>query len=223
MTTRPAVFSPQSFPFVGRQRELAALQARLTAACAGHGGLALIVGEAGIGKTALARAFAVEARAQGATILWGACLEGDWQPSYGPWVEALGTRARTLGAAGLGRELSTGAVPLARLLPEVGALLPGTPPAVDLRPDKERFRLYEAVTRWLLTIARDGPVVLVLDDLHWADRDALWLFRHVARAAGEAVLLIVATYRDPDLDFDRGGPLADVLAMLRREIDYTRL
>src|SRR5262249_46883584 len=139
---RAGVLSPQSSPFVGRERELAALRAQLAEACAGRGGLALIVGEAGIGKTALARAFATAARVEGRTVLGGACLEGDWQPPYGPWVEALGARARAIGAAGLGRELGTGAVPLARLLPEVGALLPGTPPAADLRPDEERFRLY---------------------------------------------------------------------------------
>src|SRR5262245_40353940 len=102
---QPAVRRSSPSRFIGRDGELALLRARLVEARAGRGGLALVVGEAGIGKTALARAFAAESRDAGAAVLWGACSEGDWQPPYGPWVEALGARARAVGGAGLRREL----------------------------------------------------------------------------------------------------------------------
>src|SRR5262245_9920965 len=85
-----------SASLVGRDREFRILRELLPAAGAPRGGLAFLVGEPGIGKTALAHAFADEGVVRGATVLWGACLEGDWQPPYGPWAEALGARASAI-------------------------------------------------------------------------------------------------------------------------------
>ncbi|MFN8511324.1 MAG: AAA family ATPase [Thermomicrobiales bacterium] len=209
--------------FVGRAGELAALRDKLAAAREGRGGLALIVGEAGIGKTALARAFAHDAREGGARVLWGACLEGDWQPPYGPWAEALGSHARGLDDERLRQELGANAAPLGRLLPALPLRWPDLPPVAQLRPEDERFRLYDAVAQWLLAIARDTPLVLVLDDLHWADRDSLGLLRYVTRIVEHSPVLIVGTYRDPDPEFDRRGALGDLLAIVQRETAHTRL
>jgi DNA-binding CsgD family transcriptional regulator len=208
---------------VGRARELRLLRSLLPVAGAARGGLAFIVGEPGIGKTALARAFADEARGAGATVLWGACLEGDWQPPYGPWAEALGERAAALDADRLAREIGDGGTVLGRLLPAVRAALPGLPPAADLRPEEERARLYDAIAQWLLALARQAPVVIVLDDLHWADRDSLWVLRQVARAVARAPVLLVGIYRDIASDFDRQRALIDLLAVLHREADAQRL
>lgn len=206
---------------VGRRRELEVLSEALDAASEGRGGLVVLVGEAGVGKTAIARAFATDARAQGASVLRGSCFEGEWQPPYGPWVEALGGYFRATEPEHLQKALGSGTPPLARLVPEVRAALPETPPTATLSPDQERSRLYDAVTQVLLIAARARPVVLVLDDLHWADRDSLWLLRHIVRFAGNSRLMILGIYRDPDLHLRR--PLTDVLAVLRRETDYERV
>lgn len=215
--------STPSPSLVGRARQFDLLREQLPAAGATRGGLVFLVGEPGIGKTALARAFAHEAAARGATILWGACLEGDWQPPYGPWAEALGARAGAVGGAQLAREVGEGGRVLARFVPLLRAALPVAPTVAALRPEEERTRLYDAIAQWLLALARRAPVVLVLDDLHWADRDSLWLLRQVARAVARAPLLIVGTYRDIASDFDRQRSLIDVLAVLHREVDAHHL
>ena len=209
--------------FVGRQRELHALRAHLDGAEAGVGSLVMLVGEAGIGKTATARTFAAFVRERSLVVLWGSCYEGEWSPPYGPWVEALGEYARTCGPERLQRELGPGAPPLVQLIPQVRAILPDTPLPTPLPPDEERLRLYEAVGQFLLTIAQDQPAVLVLDDLHWADADSLRLLRSVARFVSRSRLVVVGTYREPDVELSRQPFLSEVLAVLRRETDYERI
>ena len=217
-----SVASSSTTAFVGRHRELQALRAHLDRAEAGVGSLVMLVGEAGIGKTSTAREFAAVVRERGLVVLWGSCFEGDWSPPYGPWVEALGEYAETSNPERLQRELGPGAAPLTQLIPQIHAILPETP-AAPLRPDEERFRLYEAVSQFLLTIAKEQPTVLVLDDLHWADPDSLRLLRYVARFVARSQLVIVGTYREPDVEFHREPLLTEVLAMLRRETDYERI
>ena len=209
--------------FVGRQRELHALRAHLDGAEAGVGSLVMLVGEAGIGKTATARTFAAFVRERGLVVLWGSCFEGEWSPLYGPWMEALGEYARTCEPERLQRELGPGAPPLVQLIPQMRAILPDTPLPTALPPDEERLRLYEAVGQFLLTIAQDQPAVLVLDDLHWADADSLRLLRSVARFVSRSRLVVVGTYREPDVELSRQPFLSEVLAVLRRETDYERI
>jgi len=215
--------SPSPTIFVGRQRELQALRAHLDGAEAGVGSLVMLVGEAGIGKTSTAREFAAFVRERGLVVLWGSCFEGDWSPPYGPWVEALGEYAQSSDPERLQRELGPSAPPLVQLIPQVRAILPDTPLAAPLPPDEARLRLYEAVGQFFLAIAQDQPTVLVLDDLHWADPDSLRLLRSVARFVRRSQLMIVGTYRDPDVELHRHQVLTDVLAVLRRETDYERI
>lgn len=207
-------------PFVGRQRELAALRARLASATRGAGSLTMLAGEAGIGKTRVARELATFARSQGAAVLWGGCFEGDGSPPYGPWVEALSEYARAVAPDKLLRELGAAAPSLAPLVPTIRAALPDVPSAAPLTPEAERYRLYDAIAQFLLAAARERPVVLVLDDLHLADRDSLALLRHVARFLERARLLLVGTYRDTELEMDPAHPLGDLLAVLHRETGY---
>src|SRR6266702_1360188 len=103
-------------------------------------GRAMLVCEAGIGKTSTARAFAAFVRERGQVVLWGSCFEGEWSPPYGPWVEALGEYARTCPPERLQRELGPGAPPLIQLIPEVRAILPDAPLPTPLPPDEERLR-----------------------------------------------------------------------------------
>jgi predicted ATPase len=208
---------------VGRHRELEILSGRLDLACSGRGSVAMLVGEPGVGKTRLAQELADRAAQRGAVVLAGCCLEGDWQPPYAPWVEALGRHARASDPERLRDSLAGGAAYLAHLIPEVRAALPYIPPAEPLRADDERLRLLDAIVQFLMASSRENVHVLVLDDLHWADRDSLLLLRHLARFVNRARFLVIGAYRDTELDPVQRRPLADFLAMLRRETDYEHI
>lgn len=207
--------------FVGRQRELDMLQTKLEQTVAGHGGLIMVAGEAGIGKTSLIQTFAAQAEQQGAAVLWGACFEGEWRPPYNPWVEALDDYLRTFQPEQLRPYLGPETAPLARLLPQLH--LPDAPPVPTLSQNEESFRLYDAIARLLLHLARRQPLVLILDDLHWADPDSLHALRYVARSLSRSQALLIGIYRDPEIGLDNHHPLNDTLALLRREADYQPL
>ncbi len=209
--------------FVGRERVMASLEARLADATEGRGSVVMLAGEAGIGKTAIVREFASSARASGVVVLSGSCFEGGWQPAYGPWVEALGGFLAGLDPARLSRLVGDDAPPLAELFPSLRAALPGTAEPAPLRPSEARFRLYEAVARFLSRVAEKAPVLLALDDLHWADGETLALLRYVARASTRARLLILGAYREPDPDDATRRLATELLAVVRREADFTRI
>jgi transcriptional regulator with XRE-family HTH domain len=218
--TTSAVLSQPLSSFVGRDQELTRLDSKLLEASAGRGAIVVLTGEPGIGKTCLAEYFADRARHQGATLLWGHCFEGEISMAYAPWTEILRSLVQVAAGPARVRELlGAGAPPIARLVPEIRTLLPDTPAAAALEPDEERFRLHDAVTQLFLRIAQETLVVLVLDDLHWADRDSLRLLRHVARFVTRGRLLVVGTYRE--VEVSRQHPLTETLAMLRREVNYT--
>ena len=144
-------------------------------------------------------------------MLYGGCLE-DALVAYQPVVEALRHYARSVPTAALAGRLGAGAAELAALIPELAPPEPGGHAAQD--PEAARFLLFEAVGALLTEAARQAPVLLVLDDLHWADPSTLQLLRHLARAQHDAPLLIVGTYRDTDVG--TGDRLPAVLAELRR-------
>jgi predicted ATPase len=211
---------------IGRQREQELLARALDQARTGQGSMLLLVGEAGIGKTRLAEAFAAHARRSAATVLWGGCLEDDWRPAYAPWIEALEAYVRSCAPQSLDRMLGAHARPLAQILPTLREKLSADETPAPLAPAEERLRLFVAVAHLLLALTQTGPVVLVLDDVHWADQDSLGLLRHVVRLTTSAPLMVVGTYRDPDPDRAREShisPLRDVLAVLSREVSYQRI
>ncbi len=206
---------------VGRERELAELRQLLAGALAGSGALALLGGEPGIGKTRLAEALAAEAAARGARPLWGRCWEGEGATAFRPWVEALRQLLRGAAADDLAADLGAGVADLLSLLPELARLLPGLAPPPSVDPEEARFRLFDAVLGWLRAAAGRRPLLLVLEDLHWADASSLALLQFVARELAVLPLLLVGTYRDVELD--RRHPLASVLPALRRERGTRRL
>jgi eukaryotic-like serine/threonine-protein kinase len=113
---------------------------------------------------------------------------------------------------------------LARLVPELDAAIGGDAGTMAaLSPEEERFRLYDAVARFLVAVARQQPTVLVLDDLHWTDRDSLQLLAYCGRCVGQAALVLAGAHRDAPLDLDRDHPLIDTLAVLCREPTYERI
>lgn len=170
-------------PFVGRQRELARLLERLSAVGTGSGGVLLVSGPAGIGKT---RLLEEALRRYDGPVGRGRCTDDPGAPPFWPWSRAL----RTVGLAGT--------------LPGPGAG-PGDPAEVAAA----RFRALTAVTDALLQAAAAAPVVLVLEDLHWADAESLDLLRRVAAEAADAPLLVLATHRDLPPD-DVAAAVADV-------------
>ncbi len=204
---------------VGRSTERRRLDRLWDAACAGTRQAALIGGEPGIGKTALAAAVAATARDAGAAVLYGRCGE-DGRETFAPYTQAFG---QLVGAMDDSDVLALGhhASHLARLLPELSERLPSLAPVTSGDPAADRFGLFEGVVALVGEATAAGPVLLVLDDLHWAAPPALALLRHLLRADLDMRLLVVATYRDTEVD--RTDALTEVLADLRREVAVERL
>jgi predicted ATPase/DNA-binding SARP family transcriptional activator len=202
-------------PLVGRARELSGLLSGLEQALAGHGGLFLLAGEPGIGKSRLADELARHARDRGAEVLFGRCWEAGGAPAYWPWVQALRAHVRGRDPDALRLELGAGAAEVAQMLPELRELFADLPEPPPLSPEAARFRLFERLASFLITVARSRPVVVVLDDLHAADEPSLLLLQFVTGELQQAPLLIVGAYRDVDLE--PHTPLASVVAELRRE------
>ena len=185
---------------------------------AGDRHLALLVGEAGAGKSRLAARFAAEAHGQGAIVLWGRATPEAIVP-FEPMVEALRTALRTVSAEA-GRRVATDRGVLALLLPELDHLVPGV--RVD-RPDPtvERYLLFEAVAEVLHDESREHPLLIVLDDVQWADGPSLKMIEHVLRHELTSRTMVLATARspadDPTPELDR------VAAALSREGTFTRV
>ena len=212
---RAARLGPSS-PFVGRTAEHGRLAAAWEQARSGRRQAVLLGGEPGIGKTRLANQVAGVAEDDGAVVLCGRCTE-DLGVPYQPFAEALRQHVATFAPDQLDR-CGADVRDLAHLVPGLAHWVP--PGAtVGTAPDVERWRLFEAVLGVLATAARRAPVLLVVDDLHWAAEPTLLLLRHLLCSSEAMALLVVATYRDTEAS----RPLADLLADLHREPGITRL
>ena len=201
--------------FVGRARELGELRASLEEALAGRGALALLVGEPGIGKTRTAEEFVTYARLRNAQVLWGRCYEGEGAPAYWPWVQVLRSYAEERDAPTLREQMGSGAADIAQVVSEIRERLPELPPPPALASEHARFRLFDAITVFVKNAAKVRPLVLVLDDLHWADKPSLLLLEFMARELRGARVLLLGTYRDVELG--RQHPLVHTLGELARE------
>lgn len=209
-----------SFPFAGRSRELATLRT-LVPHAEGEGlRVALVGGEAGSGKSRLIREFAHEAAGDGALVLYGACDSVVRRP-YRPFVEALDQLVRSTDSATLREDLGAGGGELSRLLPDLEHRVGELPAPLAADPDTERHRLHVAVADVLAAAGRRTPVVVVIEDGHWADTPTLLLLRHLARGGSEARALLLATFRDTEADVPEA--LAAALADLRRPEGVMRL
>jgi class 3 adenylate cyclase len=207
--------------FVGRRQEMEQLKASLESALSGQGTLAMLAGEPGIGKTRLAEEFAVYASLRGAQVLTGRCFEGEVTLPYRPFIEAFRQYVRSRPDAELRGELGDGAPEVAKLVSEVHQRFPDIPEAQPLEAEAERLRLYESVSTFIRNASSANPIVLFLDDIHWADKPSLLLMRYLARAIAGQRVLILGAYRDVELD--RTHPLSEVMATLRRETPYQRV
>ena len=208
-------------PLVGRAAERAELLARLDRLEVGQGGLVLLGGEPGVGKTRLAEALIEAAFARGYTCLVGHCYEMDGTPAYTPVIEHLEGLARILPTAALREVLGDAAPEIARFYPGLRRVLPEVGPPMELPPDQQRQYLHARFREYVARLTARGPVVALADDMHWADDSSLLLLEALAGDLGEAPLLIVGTYRDVDLDVAR--PFAKVLERLTRQRRAERL
>ena len=177
-------------------------------AIGGRGRLLQVMGEPGIGKTRTTEELTTYAKVNGARVHWGRCREDEGAPAYWPWVQAIRSFVREADPVGLAWQMGGGAAEIAQLVPEVAERL-DIEPASAGESEEARFRLFDSVTSFLVAAARDRPIVIVLDDLHWADEPSLLLLKFAAREIGSSGLLVVGTYRDVELG--RHHPLARVL------------
>jgi DNA-binding CsgD family transcriptional regulator/tetratricopeptide (TPR) repeat protein len=209
-----------SYPFAGRARELDVLTALLPRAAGEGRQVALVAGESGSGKSRLVRELAVRLSEEGALVLHGSCDSVVSAP-YGPFVEALGELVRGTDASTLRGDLGTGGGELARLLPELAGLVGELPVPAQADADAERLRLHTAASDFLGAVSRRAPVLLALEDVHWADGPSLQLIRHLVRTGGALRVLVLVTYRDHDAD--PAAALTDMLAEIPRHEGVVRL
>lgn len=203
--------------FVGREEELSVLAEAFEESLKGTATAVLLGGEAGGGKTRLVQRFAEQSARSGAQVLFGGCVELSSEGlAYAPFTAALRQLVRERGTGQVAALLPEGAArDLARLLPEFGE------PSVDGDTDTGRARLFEQFLTLLERLAESRPTVLLIEDIHWADRSSRDLIAFLSRNLRTAQVLIVMTYRSDDLH--RQHPLRPVLAELGRVNGVLRL
>tara|TARA_B110000263_G_scaffold191993_1_gene169956 strand:- start:178 stop:906 length:729 start_codon:yes stop_codon:yes gene_type:complete len=200
---------------------MSALVSVLDTTLAGRGQMVMLAGEPGMGKTSTARELTNEAEQRGAQVLWGWCHEQTGTPLYWPWLQLIRAQLEMTDAGKLRQDMGPGAADIAQILPELTAILDGLgqPPALGL--EQARFRLFFSITTFLKNVSRSQPLVLVLDDLHWADESSLLLLEFLAREISSSSVMVVGTYRDNEVTGSH--PLAQTLGSLVRENNFHRV
>lgn len=211
--------------FVGRERELGQLKTTLNDTLHGNGRLVILAGEPGIGKTRIAGELAGYAHQSGFGVLWGRCYEERGSPAYWPWVQMVRYMVRYYvseqDTGALRAVLGAGAADIAEIVPDIRVKLPDLEPMPALEPEQARFRLFDSITTFLKNASQTQPLMLFLDDLHWADNSTLLLLQYFASQMADCPVLAVGAYRDVELS--RQHPLTETLAHLSREPVYQRL
>ena len=196
---------------VRREDELAAMEDALLAARRGESRFVALAGEAGIGKTRLAAELAREARELGCTVLAGACSDAELALPYLPFVEAIGNYLDEADQDQLGESVGPGVAELGQLFPQLAR---GDAPERSADPGQAKLRLFEAVVSLLALPAREHTLLLVVEDVHWADASTRELLDYLARRLTDLPVLILVTYRTDELN--RRHPLLPVLQGWRR-------
>ena len=201
--------------FVGRETERSALSRMLERALGGDGGVVMIEGALGVGKTRIAAEFAAEASARGFVTLVGSCYDRENSLPFNPFVEILeSAMAQSTSQEAFRTALGNDAGEMARLMPQLRRLFPDIPPPLELSPEQSRRILFNAVVELLGRTAANGPMLLLFEDLHWADEGTLSLLNHIARSISKLPVLMLGTFRDNEID--SSGPLAQTLDELLR-------
>ena len=192
-TAAPFLERPDRLPLVGRHAELRELLRQLESAMQGAGGLTLVCGEAGVGKTRLLSELEGNAQWRGVRTLWGLCYELADPPAYQPLIEVLRAEITGLQQSSLG---SLWRVELARLLPEMEI---GDARPTSLEPEEERRRLSEAMVRALLALSQTRPCLILLESAQWMDVTSLETIRYLLPRLTDAPLMVVITVRPEEL------------------------
>jgi eukaryotic-like serine/threonine-protein kinase len=218
----PIAAASSAGPFVGRDSEMADLIGALDASFSGRGGMVMLSGDIGSGKTRTAEELVTRARQRGGSVLHGRCQETRGAPSYWPWLQAIRTHVRSASPEDLTRQLGAGAPDVAEMVSEIRHRIPGlseTPKLDD--PEQARFRLFDSVVNFLVSASQQSPITLVLDDLQWADRPSLLLLEFLTHSIDRSRLLVIGTYRDSDVAGSH--PLVETLAELGRQPFFSRI
>ncbi len=208
-------------PLVGRVRELAQLRDAYAGARAGRGGVQLILGDPGVGKTRLAAALAEHAAPDGARIVWTRGW-GRAAPAYWPWVEVVRSLCIDVDGETLRRELGPSADELLRLAPELAERLPGAPSppgqAAGEASDIARFALFDALVSLLRARSADMPIVVLIDDLQAVDEGSLVALDFVSRMLRDVAVLLVITMHErvPERSPDAQAALSNIIRAGRR-------
>jgi serine/threonine protein kinase/tetratricopeptide (TPR) repeat protein len=206
---------------IGRDAELNQLMRQLEQALAGRGSLIMIGGEPGIGKTHLTSALLDAARLRGAFAVTGHCYEMEGSPPYVPFIETLEDSARSVPPDTFRYALGDDAPEVAKLMPELRRMFADIPLAPELPPEQQRRFLFNAYREFVARSARLAPIVMLFEDLQWADEPTLLLLQHLAQAVAGMPMLMIGTYRDVDLEV--GRPFARMLESLVRQKLGTRI
>jgi serine/threonine protein kinase/tetratricopeptide (TPR) repeat protein len=222
---KPGIIVPSPRPSAAREiqlidrvEEIRLLRETVDRAVRGEGGVVFLHGEAGIGKTRLARELGAYARLRGMQVLYGRCpalFRMDGVPPYILWSEVIKDYLQACTPEQLYKVIGYYPGEVCKLVPEVKQKLGTVPQSLPISPEQERDRLFEAVSQFVINISKEAPLLVVLDDLQWTDQSSLLLLHYLARGIYRESLLLLGAYRDTDID--ERHPLSPVLTELNRE------
>jgi eukaryotic-like serine/threonine-protein kinase len=207
--------------FVGRRKELARLCSAFDKALSRQTALRVLVGEAGIGKSRTAAELASYAGLRGAGVFYGRCYEGRGAPAYWPWVQLLRSYAQASDRQALMSQLGSRAAVIGQVVPTILEGLPALAPPPNVDPDQARFRFFDSVAEFIQRATAEQPLLLVIEDIQWADVPSLLLLEFLAHELRTERLLIAVTCRTTDIE--RAEPTAETLAKVSRESIYDRV
>jgi serine/threonine protein kinase/tetratricopeptide (TPR) repeat protein len=222
---KPGVVVPSPRPSAAREiqlidrvEEIRLLREAVDRTVRGGGGVVVLHGEAGIGKTRLTRELGAYARLRGMQVLYGRCpalFRMDGVPPYVLWSEVIRDYLQLCVPEQLYKVIGYYPGEVCKLVPEIKQKLGNVPKSLPLSPEQERDRLFEAISQFVINISREAPLLIVLDDLQWTDQTSLLLLHYLARGIYGESLLLLGAYRDTDVD--EKHPLSPVLEELNRE------
>jgi len=222
---KPSVVVPSPRPtavrevqLIDRVEEMGVLRDAVDRAVRSEGGVVFLYGEAGIGKTRLARELGAYARLRGMQVFSGRCpalFRMDGVPPYVLWKEVIKDYLEVCTPEQLLRVIGFYPGEVSKLVPELKQKLGAIPQSLSISPEHERDRLFEAVSQFVTNISKEAPLLVVLDDLQWTDQSSLLLLHYLARGLYRESLLLLGAYRDTDID--ERHPLPPVLTELNRE------
>jgi len=214
----PRSLARKEIQLIDRVEEMNRLREAVDRAVRGEGGLLFLRGEAGIGKTRLTRELGAYARLRGMNVLYGRCpalLTMTGIPPYILWSEVIRDYLLASTAEQLYRVIGFYPSEVSKLVPDLRQRLGAIPQSIQIDPEHERDRLFEAVSQFITNISKEAPLLVVLDDLQWTDQSSLLLMHYLARGVSRERLLLVGAYRDNEVDDKH--PLSPVLTELNRE------